>query len=430
MSACRLAKIIGGGLAGSEAAFYLLTKGYEVHLYERKPAFDDGAHVNPDLGELVCSNSLKSERLDNACGLLKEEMRKMDSLTMSAAKTAAVPGGNALTVDRDVFAAEITKRLQSFPKFVLHREEITEIPEGDVIIATGPLTSGPLLEALSHEVGKDNLSFFDASAPIVKKDSLDFSKVYAKSRFEQGDDAYLNCPFTKDEYDLFVKELLGAQKALVHDFDTHYFEGCLPLEVMAARGPETLRHGPLKPFGLETSEHPHPYAVAQLRQDTKLGDYYNLVGFQTNLTYPEQKRVFSLIPGLEKAEFLRYGLMHRNSYINSPGALLDDLSLKNRPTVYVAGQLSGVEGYVESAALGIVAAINFYRKKEDKGFISLPKNTILGALVDYVVHSTSGYFQPMNATWALLPGTSSATREETIVTSLKAIESYWKSANE
>ena len=232
MSVSRLAKIIGGGLAGSEAAFYLLTKGYEVHLYERKPAIDDGAHVNPDLGELVCSNSLKSERLDNACGLLKEEMRKMDSLTMSSAKIASVPGGNALTVDRDVFAAEITKKLQSFPRFFLHREEVTEIPEGDVIIATGPLTSGPLLDALAREVGKDNLSFYDASAPIVKKDSLDFTKVYAKSRFEQGDDAYLNCPFTRDEYDHFVKELLGAQKALVHDFDTHYFEGCLPLEVM------------------------------------------------------------------------------------------------------------------------------------------------------------------------------------------------------
>jgi methylenetetrahydrofolate--tRNA-(uracil-5-)-methyltransferase len=423
-------KIIGGGLAGCEAAFYLLSHGYEVDLYERKPLIDDGAHISQDLGELVCSNSLKSERLDNACGLLKEEMRKMDSITMASAKVAAVPGGNALTVDRDVFAREITAKLTSFPSFHLHREEIKEIPSGDVIIATGPLTSGPLLDALSSVVGKKNLAFYDASAPIVKKDTLDFTKVYRKSRFEQGDDAYLNCPFTKDEYDLFVKELLGAKKALVHDFDTHYFEGCLPLEVMAARGPETLRHGPLKPFGLETPEHPRPYAVVQLRQDTKLGDYYNLVGFQTNLTYGEQKRVFSLIPGLEHAEFLRYGLMHRNSYIDAPGSLNEDLSLKNAPNAYIAGQLSGVEGYVESAALGIVAAINLRRKKEDKGFIALPKETVLGALIDYVLHSTAGYFQPMNANWALLPKSNSDNRQETIVTSLKAIESYWTAVNE
>lgn len=430
MSRPRSIKIVGGGLAGSEAAFFLCNHGYEVDLYERKSLVDDGAHISKDLGELVCSNSLKSSRLDNACGLLKEEMRKMGSLTMEAAANSAVPGGNALTVDRELFAREITAKLTSFSNFHLHSEEITELPEGPVIIATGPLTSGPLLEALSEKVGRKNLSFYDASAPIVKKDSLDFSKVYAKSRFEQGDDAYLNCPFTRDEYDSFIKELLLAKKALVHDFDTHYFEGCLPLEVMAARGAETLRHGPLKPFGLETPEHPHPYAVAQLRQDTKLGDYYNLVGFQTNLTYGEQKRVFSLIPGLEHAEFLRYGLMHRNSYIDAPGSLNEDLSLRNAPDVYIAGQLSGVEGYVESAALGIVAAINASRKIEDKGFIAVPTSTILGALIDYVLHSTAGYFEPMNANWALLPSTSASTRQETIIQSLKAIESYWKSVNE
>jgi methylenetetrahydrofolate--tRNA-(uracil-5-)-methyltransferase len=422
--------IVGGGLAGSEAAFFLLKKGVAVTLYERKPLVEDGAHFNPNLGELVCSNSLKSQRLDNACGLLKEEMRKMGSLTMEAAAKAAVPGGNALTVDRDVFAKEITDRLLSFPCFKLVREDVLAIPEGPAIIATGPLTSGPLLEVLGATIGKKNLSFFDASAPIVEKSSLDFAKVYAKSRFEQGDDAYLNCPFTKGEYDLFLKELLGAKKALTHDFDTHYFEGCLPIEVMASRGPETLRHGPLKPFGLFTPEHPHPYAVAQLRQDTKLGDYYNIVGFQTNLTYPEQKRVFSLIPGLEKARFLRYGLMHRNSYIDSPGSLNDDLSLKRLPDVYVAGQLSGVEGYVESAALGIVAAVNLYRREADKGFIALPRESVVGALLDYVLHATAAYFQPMNANWALLPSSSSSAREETIVRSLKAIESYWVSVNE
>jgi methylenetetrahydrofolate--tRNA-(uracil-5-)-methyltransferase len=430
MTERRLVNVIGGGLAGSEAAFYLLQQGYEVNLYERRPLVEDGAHLTDKMGELVCSNSLKSERLDNACGLLKEEMRKMGSLTMAAAQEASVPGGNALTVDRDVFADVITKKLQSFPGFHLIREEVKSLPEGDTVMATGPLTSGPLLDALAEAVGKKNLAFYDASAPIVRKDSLDFAKVYRKSRFEQGDDAYLNCPFTREEYETFVKELIGAQKALLHDFDTHYFEGCLPLEVMAARGIETLRHGPLKPFGLETPEHPKPYAVAQLRQDTKLGDYYNLVGFQTNLTYGEQKRVFSLIPGLEHAEFLRYGLMHRNSYIDAPGSLNPDLSMKSHPNIYIAGQLSGVEGYVESAALGIVAGINLDRKLRGQSFLTVPTTTVLGALIDYVIHSTGAYFQPMNANWALLPSSSAATRQETIVKSLDAIESYWNASHE
>jgi methylenetetrahydrofolate--tRNA-(uracil-5-)-methyltransferase len=422
--------IIGGGLAGSEAAFFLLKKGYDVHLYERRPLVDDHAHVTPYFGELVCSNSLKSNRLDNACGLLKEEMRKMDSLTLWAAAQAEVPSGNALSVDRDKFAALITEKLRSFPNLTVHIEDVQSLPETDAILATGPLTSEPLLAELAKLLGQKNLSFFDASAPIVKKDSIDFSKAYFKSRFEQGDSAYINCPFTREEYSLFVRELLGAERALLHEFDTHYFEGCLPLEVMAARGEETLRHGPLKPFGLEDEAHPHPYAVAQLRQDTALGDYYNLVGFQTNLTYPEQKRVFSLIPGLEHAEFLRYGLMHRNAYLDAPRCLAEDLSLKAAPHLYVAGQLSGVEGYVESAAMGILAAIALYRKKEGKRFLPVPETTIAGALVGYLNHASAAYFEPMNANWALLPASHKESREETIVTSLAAIESYWKQANE
>src|SRR5574344_624987 len=431
MTACKSVTIIGGGLAGSEAAFFLLKKGYAVELYERRPKVDDGAHVTPYFGELVCSNSLKSARLDNACGLLKEEMRKLDSLTMEAAKLSEVPSGNALAVDRNVVAKTITEKLKSFPLFHVHGEDVLTLPSsGETIIATGPLTSLGLLEAFQNLLGEKSLSFFDASAPIVAKNSIDFSKAYYKSRFEQGDSAYINCPFTREEYNAFVTTLLGAQKALVHEFDTHYFEGCLPVEIMAERGIETLRHGMLKPFGLETKEHPFSYAIAQLRQDTLLGDYYNLVGFQTNLTYPEQKRVFSLIPGLEHAEFLRYGLMHRNSYINAPLALSSDLSLKNKPNIYIAGQLSGVEGYVESAALGIIAAINVARKTEDKGFYPVPKTTVLGALLDYVIHSTAGYFQPMNANWALMPKTNSDNREETIVQSLKAIESYGREANE
>jgi methylenetetrahydrofolate--tRNA-(uracil-5-)-methyltransferase len=422
--------LIGAGLAGSEAAYFLLRSGYEVHLYERRPEKDDGAHVSPYFGELVCSNSLKSRKLDNACGLLKEEMRKMDSITMRAALASEVPSGNALSVDRDQFARLITEELTAYPNLIVHHEEVTALPSGLTIVATGPLTGEGLLAVLGSLVGARNLSFFDASAPIVKKDSIDFASAYYKSRFEQGDSAYINCPFTRDEYNHFVAELIGAQKAFVHEMDTHYFEGCLPLEVMAARGQETLRHGPLKPFGLETLEHPKPYAVAQLRQDTKLGDYYNLVGFQTNLTYPEQKRVFSLIPGLEHAEFLRYGLMHRNSYLDAPLALAEDLSLKNAPDVFIAGQLSGVEGYVESAATGIIAAVNASRRLEGRKFVPLPKTTVIGALLDYVLHSSGAYFAPMNANWALLPLSGKDTRQETIVTSLKAVESYWSSLHE
>ena len=422
--------IVGAGLAGSEAAFFLLKKGYTVHLYERRPLVDDGAHTTDAFGELVCSNSLKSDRLDNACGLLKEEMRKMDSITMEAAEIARVPGGNALAVDRDIFAQKITAKLTSFPNLILHREEITELPKGPTIIATGPLTSASLMNVLGEVIGEKNLSFFDASAPIIKKDSIDFTKAYFKSRFEQDDGAYINCGFSKEEYTNFVNELINAKKALVHEFDTRYFEGCLPIEVIASRGFETLRHGPLKPFGLWTEEHPRAYAIAQLRQDTKLGDYYNLVGFQTNLTYPEQKRVFQMIPGLEHAEFLRYGLMHRNSYINAPKALNEDLSLKNASNIYIAGQLSGVEGYVESAATGIIAAINLWRKEEGKAFNQAPRCSVIGSLLDYILHAASNKFEPMNANWAIVPDSAKEKREQAISKALQEIESYWRDANE
>lgn len=417
--------IIGGGLAGVEAAYWLLKRGYEVTLYEARPAYADQAHETDKLGELVCSNSLKSKRLDNAAGLLKEEMRRLGSLTMEAALIAEVPSGNALSVDRERFAGYITDKLLSFPFFRLIREEVKELPGvTPTILATGPLTSPALLENLIGLLGQKALSFFDASAPIVKKDSIDFSKAYCKSRYEQGDESYINCPFTKEEYLRFVEELLGAKKALVHEFDTHYFEGCLPIEVIASRGVETLRHGPLKPFGLSIPEHPHPYAVAQLRQDTLLGDLYNLVGFQTNLTYPEQKRVFSLIPGLEKAEFVRYGLMHRNSYVDAPLCLNEDLSLRARPNVFLAGQLSGVEGYVESSATGIVAAINLSRKLSGKPFVPVPAKTILGGLLNYILHASTSYFQPMNATWSLIPGSSKQTRERDVEDCLSNIGRY------
>lgn len=422
--------IIGGGLAGSEAAFYLLKKGVEVHLYERRPLVDDGAHVTSLFGELVCSNSLKSKQLTNCCGLLKEEMRMMDSITMAASLVAEVPSGNALGVDRDVFAKEITDKLKSFPNLKIINEDVSSLKDDEItIVATGPLTSGALLDNLVSIIGSKNFSFFDASAPIVEKDSIDFSKAYFKSRFEQGDSSYINCPFTKEEYYNFVKELLGAEKALLHEFDTHYFEGCLPIEVIASRGEETLRHGPLKPFGLWTEEHPHPYAVCQLRQDTKLGDYYNLVGFQTNLTYPEQKRVFSMIPGLEKAKFVRYGLMHRNSYINSPAALNENLSLKNKNNIFIAGQLSGVEGYVESSVMGIIAAINAYRLLNDMPSIKVPSETVTGALIDYILNANPEYFSPMNASWVLFPLSKKDNRQPTIDKALESIKSYWLEAN-
>ena len=420
-------RIIGGGLAGSEAAFFLLSRGYEVHLYERRPKVDDQAHVTPYFGELVCSNSLKSNQLDNACGLLKEEMRRLSSITMAAAELHKVPAGNALSVDRDAFAIEITNRLKSFQNLHIHEEDVSELDEDfPTILATGPLTSGPLLSFLQERLGESNLSFFDASAPIVRKESIDFSKAYFKSRFSQDDSSYINCPFTKEEYSLFLEELLHAERAILHSFDTQYFEGCLPIEIMAARGFETLRHGTLKPFGLGTEEHPKPYAVAQLRQDTKLGDCYNLVGFQTNLTYPEQKRVFRLIPGLEKAEFIRYGLMHRNAYLNSPKVLNEDLSLKKMPNVFVAGQLSGVEGYVESAAMGILAAIQLSRKLEGKAFLPMPRQSVLGALSDYILHASPNHFEPMNANWALFPNSDKKNRGATIEASLEAVECYRK----
>ena len=422
--------VIGAGLAGSEAAYYLLKKGVEVHLYERRPLVDDGAHVTTLFGELVCSNSLKSKQLSNACGLLKEEMKGMSSITMEAASLSEVPSGNALAVDRDIFANTITEKLKEFPNLIIINEDVSSLPDDEItIIATGPLTSESLLNELGDLIGSKNLSFFDASAPIVSKDSIDFSKAYFKSRFEQDDSSYINCPFTKDEYYRFVTELISAKKALLHEFDTHYFEGCLPIEVMAGRGMETLRHGPLKPFGLGTNEHPRPYAVCQLRQDTKLGDYYNLVGFQTNLTYPEQKRVFSLIPGLENANFVRYGLMHRNSYIDAPAALNENLSLKKKNNIFIAGQLSGVEGYVESSAMGIIAGINAYRALNSLPFIQVPKETVTGALIDYILHANPTYFDPMNASWVLFPTSKKDNRQPTIDKALESIKSYWVEIN-
>ena len=394
--------VIGGGLAGSEACYYLLKKGYEVHLYEMRPKVDDKAHETDLFGELVCSNSLKSNRLDNACGLLKEEMRHLDSLTMKAANNSSVPSGNALSVDRLEFAKYITTTLKSFPNLVIHNEEVTSFLEGLTILATGPLTSEKLLKKLEDVLGNSNLFFFDASAPIVEKDSIDMTIAYKKSRYDQGDDSYINCPFTKEEYELFYNELINAKLAHVHDFDKNYFEGCMPIEVLAKRGIDTLRYGPLKPKGLQVLSRPKFYAVAQLRQDNLLGNLYNLVGFQTNLTYPEQKRVFSLIPGLGNAKFVRYGLMHKNAYLCSPKVMNADLSLKANKSIYVAGQLSGVEGYVESSAMGILAAMFVDRIAQEKAILEPPTLTMLGSLYNYIIKANPGNFSPMNANFGIV----------------------------
>ena len=421
--------IIGGGLSGSEAAYYLLKKGYEVHLYEKRFVSSTLAHHTSLFGELVCSNSLKSNRLDNACGLLKEEMRNLDSLTMKVAETTKVPSGNALSVDRDSFAQEITNILLSFPNLVIHKEDVKDIPEGITLIATGPLTSDALADKLSKIIGQDNLFFFDASAPIIKKESIDMNIAYKKSRYDQGDDSYINCPFSKEEYELFYHELVNAQVAKIHEFDKAYFEGCMPIEVMAKRGIDTLRYGPLKPKGLQMMDRPKAYAVLQLRQDNLIGDLYNMVGFQTNLTYPEQKRVFSLIPGLKNAKFVRYGLMHRNSYICSPLALSSDLSLKVNNNVFVTGQLSGVEGYVESSAIGILSAIFIDLKMRDKQFIAPPTSTILGSLYNYIINANPKDFAPMNANFGILYNASKMNREQCIEQSLSDIKKYYDEVN-
>ena len=426
----RKVNVIGGGLAGVEACYFLLKRNYEVHLYEKRPSKMTPAHVTGNFGELVCSNSLKSNRLDNACGLLKEEMRHMDSLTMKVAAETCVPSGNALSVDRDAFSQKITGILRDFPNLVVHEEEVNDFLEGPTIIATGPLTGDKLAKKLSETIGQDSLFFFDASAPIVLKDSINMKIAYKKSRYDQGDDSYINCPFTEEQYNKFYDELVNAQVAMIHDFDKNYFEGCMPIEVMAKRGRDTLRFGPMKPKGLQVEGREKFHAVIQLRQDNLNGDLYNIVGFQTNLTYSEQKRVFRMIPGLEKAEFVRYGLMHRNTYICSPVALNKDLSLKNRNDTFLAGQMIGVEGYVESAAMGFLAAVFLHKKLEGKELQIPSLKTMLGSLYNYVVNGNPTTFQPMNANFGILYGANKHNREESIQESLKSTDEFWAKIND
>ncbi len=396
-------KVIGAGLAGCEAAFRLAEDGLAVELYDIKPKAFTPAHSNTDFAELVCSNSLKSNDVyGNACGLLKEEMRILGSLTMAAAEEAAVPAGGALAVDRQKFAAFVTERIKSHKNISVVCAEVGSIPPAPCIIATGPLTCGALAADIEKKSG-GGLHFYDASAPIVSADSIDMSRAFVGGRYGRGDD-YVNCPMTKEEYAAFYSALVSAELARLHSFDKReVFEGCMPLEVMAARGEDTLRFGPFKPVGLKDGEGRGYYAVLQLRKENMEGSAYNLVGCQTNLRFGEQKRVFSLVPALRNAEFLRYGVMHRNTYINSPRCLNADFSLREEPRICFAGQITGVEGYVESAASGILAAIHLSRRLRGEDVLLPPEHTVCGALSRYIAAENKN-FQPMNANFGLLGG--------------------------
>jgi methylenetetrahydrofolate--tRNA-(uracil-5-)-methyltransferase len=399
--------IIGGGLAGSEAAWQAANAGAKVRLIEMRGVKPTPVHVGDKLAELVCSNSLKSNALTNAAGLLKEEMRRLNSLIVAAGDASSVPAGEALAVDRELFAACITGKLESHPNITLERAEVTTIDENSVhIVATGPLTSDTLAAEVGRLTGQSQLFFYDAVAPTIDASTIDREKAFMASRYDKGDAAYLNCPFSKAEYEAFYDALLAAELAPLgeHEAKVPYFEGCLPIEVLAARGPKTLSFGPMKPVGLTDPRTGHrPWACLQLRQENRAGTLYSMVGFQTRMKWGDQKRVFRMIPGLENAEFVRYGVIHRNTYIQSPQVLADTLQMKAYPNVFFAGQITGVEGYVESAATGILAGRNAARHLLGQPLLTLPETTMLGALVNYVAHYDGKDFQPMNANWGIVP---------------------------
>ncbi len=398
--------VVGAGLAGSEAAWQIARRGIRVRLYEMRPHKNTPAHKTGYFGELICSNSLRAQALENAVGLLKEEMRQLDSLLMACAEATSVPAGGALAVDRESFAQMITQKLEEESLIEIIRQEVEEIPaEPVVIIASGPLTSDKLAAKIQDFGGQEYFYFYDAVAPIVNKDSLDFDKIFLSSRYEKGEGCYLNCPFNKEEYLQFYEALCSAEKAPRHHFDQlKHFEGCMPIEALAARGVDTMRYGPLKPVGLTDPRTGRwPYAVVQLRQDNATGSLYNLVGFQTGLTWKAQKEVFSLIPGLEQAEFVRYGVMHRNTYLNSPVLLNPTYESKSRAGLFFAGQMTGVEGYVESAASGLVAGINAVRRLRGESLLVFPPETALGALAAYITQADPQKFQPMNVAFGIFP---------------------------
>lgn len=401
-------KIIGAGLAGCEAALWLADAGVQVDLYEQKPGKFSPAHKSQGFAELICSNSLKAERPDSASGLLKLEMRAMGSHLLPAAETARVAAGGALAVDRDVFSAAVTAEVERHLNITIHREEVTALDESaPVLVASGPLTEGALAEAIAALTGDHRLSFYDAVAPIVTAESLDYEKVFAASRYGRGEADYLNCPFNKEEYEAFHTALIGAERAPLHDFDGDLtvYEGCMPIEVMAARGADTIRFGPLRPVGLRDPRTGHrPWANVQLRAENTARTLYNLVGFQTNLKWGEQKRVFSMIPGLEHAEFVRYGVMHRNTFLESPRVLTAKQYLKEHPNVFFAGQITGFEGYMESAASGLLAARQILARLQGRELPPPPPQTMCGALLQYITTPNKD-FQPMGANMGILPRT-------------------------
>ncbi len=399
--------VVGGGLAGCEAAWQIARCGVPVILHEMKPIKKTPAHHSDDLGELVCSNSLRSDQLENAVGLLKEEMRHLGSLILAAADACRVPAGGALAVDRSGFSRFITEKIRNNPLITVQNEEISTIPDSGIwVIASGPLTSEKLADDILRVTGEDGLFFFDAAAPLISKDSIDFSKAFYASRYGKGTADYINCPMNEEEYNAFYEALISAESAVLHDFDVNHprvFEGCMPVEVMAKRGRDTLLYGTLKPVGLTDPRTGfRPYAVVQLRQDNAAASIYNLVGFQTHLTFPEQKRVFGMIPGLENAEFLRYGVMHRNTFLHSPALLDADYSLRRDPRIFFAGQMTGVEGYVESASSGFVAGFAAAQRALNKTYSPLTNQTAIGALAAYISNKAVVDFQPMNVNFGII----------------------------
>lgn len=397
--------VIGAGLAGCESAWQLAQRGIKVKLYEMRPKKMTPAHQTGNFAELVCSNSLRSNQLMSGVGLLKEEMRRLDSLIIAAADATAVPAGSALAVDRIHFSQYIYEKLAQHPNITIYHDVIEEIPTTPTIIATGPLTEDKLAQSIQNFFGEDYLYFYDAAAPIIEKDSIDFSKAYYKSRYDKGEASYINCPLTEEEYNHFYDTLIGAEKAPVKDFEKAiFFEGCMPVEEMARRGKQTLLFGPMKPVGLENPQtNKRAFAVVQLRQDNASGSLYNVVGFQTHLKWPEQKKVLQLVPGLEQCEIVRYGVMHRNTFLNAPKILNDTYQVKKQQHLFFAGQITGVEGYVESAASGLIAGINMAYYISGKERCVFPRDSMIGAQAYYIAHAESEHFQPMNANFGLLP---------------------------
>ena len=395
--------VIGAGLAGCEATWQLIKRNIPVRLVEMRPKKESPAFHTDRFAELVCSNSLRSNAMNNAVGILKEELRQMDSLIMKSADMHAVPAGSALAVDRETFSQYITDIIKNHPLVEVVNEEMTSLPEGPCIIATGPLTSDTLAKSIHDFTAEDTFHFYDAAAPIIEKDSIDFSKAYYKSRYDKGEASYINCPMNADEFEVFYDALIHAECVNLHDFEKEtYFEGCMPIEEMARRGKKTMLFGPLKPVGLEKDKDSHPVAVVQLRQDNVAASMYNIVGFQTHLTWPEQRRVFALIPGLENLKITRYGVMHRNSYLSSPVVLKETYQSKKRDDLFFAGQLTGVEGYVESCASGLIAGINMALYIQGKEPICFGNTCVMGSQAYYITHCDAKHFQPMNANFGIM----------------------------